>query len=93
MKRFSNKLRDVDNLSYPHDDSKTSVNANISSAGITHTTIQAFITAIRRLGRGTMLWKCDVKSAYKQVSVRLHDWHLLGSHMPDGFWFSLVCPF
>ena len=92
-KRFSTKVRDIDDLSAPYDGSGKSVNEGIRKEGITHTTIDKFIAAVQRLGRHTVIWKCDVTSAYKLITVRLHDLHLLGSHMPDGFWFSLVLAF
>jgi hypothetical protein len=91
-KAFSSKVRPVDDLSAPHD-GVSSVNDGTVSAGITHTRVDMFVAAIRRLGRHCVIWKADVTGAYKLVRVALQDIHLLGSHTRLGYDVSAVFPF
>jgi hypothetical protein len=92
-KRLSTKVRHVDDLSAPHDDSGTSVNASIDGGGISHTRIDDFIRGIQRLGKNTIMVKNDVSKAYKNVCVAPQDWHLLGARTRQGYDFSTVLPF
>ena len=88
-KKFSSKIRNVDDLSAPYDESKSSVNDGIDGGGITHTRIDDFIRGIQILGKHTLLCKADVCSAYKTVGVKPQDWHLIGSQTARGYDFFL----
>lgn len=44
-------------------------------------------------GRGTMMTKMDLKSAFRQVPVHPSDWHLLGLSWRDQFYYDKCLPF
>ena len=63
----------------------SSVNDDIPSGSflgelteLTYPTSDAIISGIVSLGRGCMLYKRDLRKAYRQFLVDPHDYHLLG---------------
>ena len=45
------------------------------------------------LGRRTLLAKIDLKNAFRQCPVQVQDWHLLGIHWANNFYFDKCLPF
>lgn len=85
-KTFSDKIRHVNNMSYPHDAS--SVNHNIPDGNTKTATFNHAARLLAYLGKGTLMFKFDVKSAYKLVRLAPQDYHLNGELTPQGFSFS-----
>ena len=46
-----------------------------------------------KAGKGALLGKMDIKSAFRLVPVRPEDWHLLGFSFDDRYFFDVVLPF
>ena len=87
-----NKWRLIVDLSHPVDFSvNDSILKNLSS--IVYITIDTAIQEILRLGKGTMLAKIDVKSAFRLMPVHPMDRHLLGMSWTDGIYIDTCLPF
>ena len=73
----SRSWRLITNLSYPEG---TSVNDGIKTelCSLSYTSVEAVAAEALRRGRGALLEKLDIKSAYRLVPVHPHDHHLLG---------------
>ena len=77
FKRFSPKIRQVVNISHPHDES--AVNRNILRLSrLKNSSFEQAASVAARLGAGTLMWKMDVTSAYKLIAALPQDWHLTG---------------
>jgi hypothetical protein len=81
IKKHSDSVRLVINMSYPHDNS--SVNAQCDSKQQTNLTLDQVAALIKALGVGTLLFKFDVCAAYKQIRLIIDDWHLQGEMFFD----------
>ena len=57
---------------------------------LSYPTIDAIVSAIVSLGRGCMLYKRDLRKAYRQFPVDPHDDHLLGYTWNRQFYFDTV---
>ena len=55
--------------------------------------VDDIIDAIMRLGRGTMVAKFDVQSAYRVVPIHPDDRHFLGMEWKNQFYVDMVLPF
>lgn len=93
-KRDSQERRVIVDLSWP---SGSSVNDGIPSGSflgelfeLTYPTIDAIVSAIVSLGRGCMLYKRDLRKAYRQFPVDPHDYYLLGYPWNRQFYFDTV---
>lgn len=84
VKKRSNTIRLVINMSYPHDGS--SVNEQCRKLNQSNLTLDQVAALILALGSGTYLFKFDVCAAYKQIRLVIDDWHLQGEMFfdPDG---------
>ena len=49
--------------------------------------------AVLRLGRGALMWKIDVKSAFRHIPVDSRDAPLLGFRLDDKYYFERTLPF
>ena len=77
FKRLSDKIRQVVNISYPHDES--AVNRNIvRCTRLWNVSFDQAAAIAASLGHGTLMWKFDLVSAYKLVASLVQDWHLQG---------------
>ena len=77
FKRLSDKVRQVVNISYPHDES--AVNRNIvRRSRLWNVSFDQAAAIVAMLGPGTLMWKFDLVSAYKLVASLVQDWHLQG---------------
>ena len=93
-KRDPQERRVIVDLSWP---CGSSVNDGIPSGSflgelldLTYPTIDAIVSAIVSLGRGCMLYKRDLRKAYRQFPVDPHDYHLLGYTWNGQFYFDTV---
>lgn len=60
---------------------------------IQYVTVDAFIDGIMARGRGTLMAKFDVASAYRNIAVHPRDRYLLGMRWRDSFFVDLALPF
>ena len=83
IKRFTQKVRLVIDMSSPYDGS--SVNANCPGLDMKYVTLDDAGAVLKKLGRGTLLLKFDVTAAYKQIRLIIDDWCLQGeTHLHEG---------
>ena len=87
-----NKWRFIVDLSHPV---RLSVNDSIPKylSAIQYITIDNAIQGILRLGKGTMLAKIDIQSAFRLLPVHASDRHLLGMSWTDGVYIDTCLPF
>jgi len=76
LKNFSDKVRLVIDMSDPHDGS--SVNANCPDVELHYVKLEHIGSVIKKLGRGTVVFKFDVVAAFKQIRLIIDDWCLQG---------------
>ena len=86
------KWRLIVDLSYPEGGS---VNAGIDPnlCSLTYKSVDDAVRIIARKGRGTLLAKLDLESAYRMVPVHPDDRHLLGMEWEDSLYIDTVLPF
>ena len=95
-KRDSPERRVIDDLSWP---CGTSVNDGIPSGSflgepisLSYPTIDSIVDAVISLGPGCLLYKRDLKKAYRQFPVDPKDYHLLGYTWDNQFYFDRSLP-
>ena len=91
-RKRSSKVRRIHNLSWPRG---SSVNDGIpdSEASILY---EAFSCAVRDLiqaGPGSLFIKLDLEQAFRQIPVRVEDWHLLGFQWGKAFYHEIALSF
>lgn len=84
------KVRIVHNLSWPIG---ASVNTHIEHLDCLLVSFDAAMDLVVQQGRGCLLTKVDIKSAYKCIPVRAADWPLLGLRWRGKFYFDKTLPF
>ncbi|KAG9227027.1 hypothetical protein CCMSSC00406_0008999 [Pleurotus cornucopiae] len=91
-KRFPNKFRVINHLSWPPGDS---VNDGIpdDEAHIVYKAVFQAIRSIRRMGRGALLAKLDLKDAFRHIPLRVTDYHLIGCMWDNKFYEYMVLIF
>ena len=90
--RKPSKRRLIHHLSWPHG---TSVNDGIPDIE-GHIRYEAFdqaVSAIAKLGKGTLLAKLDLKEAFHHIPIRPADWQLLGFQWKGSFYHAIVLTF
>ena len=91
-RKRSSKVWRIHNLSWPRG---SSVNDGIpdSEASILY---EAFSCAVRDLiqaGPGSLFIKLDLEQAFRQIPVRVEDWHLLGFQWGKAFYHEIALSF
>ena len=93
-KRDSAERRVIVHLSWP---CGTSVNDGIPSdsflgeaISLTYPTIDSIVDAVISLGPGCLLYKRDLKKAYRQFPVDHKDYHILGYAWDNQFYFDTI---
>ena len=73
----------------------TSVNDFIPKEqfSLRYTTIDDAVALVQQAGRGALMAKVDLQSAFRMVPVRKEDWELLGMQWDDHFYFDKCLPF
>ncbi|KAF7366908.1 Integrase/recombinase xerD [Mycena sanguinolenta] len=91
-RKRTSKVRRIHHLSWPHG---RSVNDGIpdAEAQIHYDMIDRAIADIVRAGRGSLLVKLDLESAFRHIPVRPEDWPLLGFTWEGKFFHDLVLGF
>ena len=91
-KKDSSKFRTITDLSSPHG---ISVNDFIpdSESAVHFNHFDEAVKLVAKLGKGALLAKLDVKSAFRICPVRPEDWHLLGFTFEDMYFVDLCLPF
>lgn len=86
------KWRLIVDLSHPKG---SSVNDGIdpSLCSLSYTSVDEAANRILQLGRGTLMAKLDIQSAYRIIPVHPDDRWLLGMRWKDGIYIDLVLPF
>lgn len=92
-KKHSEKFRTIFHLSYPK--SGVSINSCIDKEefSLTYVTIDNAIQSIQSLGRGTLMCKTDIESAFRLFPVHPDDYDLLGMQWDGSYYFDKVLPF
>ena len=87
-----NKWRLIVDLSFPEGHS---VNDGIDpqSCSLSYVTVDDIAARVRALGRGSLIAKCDIKHAYRQVPVHPQDRILLGMQWKNQFYVDTRLPF
>lgn len=90
-KNVPNEFRLIHHLSYPDG---TSINDGIPSelCSVQYQTIDDAISEILKAGRGAMLAKTDIESAFKLIPVHPDDHELLGIKFRGQFYFDKTLP-
>ena len=83
-------IRLLINLSSPHGDS---VNTYEVEHSMKYEGVDMVCAMIMREGQNSMLWKLDVKSAYRHVVIHPSDYHLLGFTWMNHYFFDTRCSF
>ena len=91
-KKDVDEYRRIHHLSWPRH-TGTSVNASITDIDLRYATFDDAIRMARRLGKGTLFAKLDVKSAFRCIAVHPTDRHLLGIEWMGQFFIDLCLPF
>ena len=86
------KLRVIRHLSAPPG---TSVSDGISREdfSLRYLRVDDAVCHILHYGRGALLTKLDIRNAFRLIPVRPEDYHLLGIHWQDKFYYEKVLPF
>ena len=97
LKRGSNQWRVVMDLSYPP---QLSVNSGITASSYLNEPYKLRLPGINRLcqfilhhGRGCLVYKKDLRRAYRQLPIDPKDYHLLGFTFNGRLYFNTRCPF
>jgi hypothetical protein len=91
-KKQPGEFRLIHHLSYPKGDS---VNDHIHPdlCSVQYTKFDEAVHMIQRLGRGTLMAKADIKSAFRLIPVAKEDFKLLGFKFDNNFYFDKALPF
>ena len=81
----------IHHLSFPHG---SSVNGFILEefSTVEYTTVDDAIKMIKTLGVGCVLAKTDVRSAFRIVPIHPSDYHLLGFHWQNKWYYEKCLP-
>jgi hypothetical protein len=90
VRKKNGKIRIVHNLSWPIG---ASVNSMIEDLHCRLSSFDAAMDLLVAQGKGAMLSKIDIASAYKCIPVRPADFALLGLHWEGKFYFDKTLPF
>ena len=91
-KKDSNKFRMITDLSSPKG---ISINdfINDSEASVAFNNFDSAVSIVSSLGRGALMAKLDIKSAFRICPVRQEDWHYLGFSFMGLYFVDLCLPF
>lgn len=88
-KKAAGEFRLIQNLSAPQGNS---VNTYIpqDKATVQYQTLQDAIKLLQKIGRGTLMVKTDIESAFRLIPVHPEDYHLLGFQWDGAFYYEKV---
>lgn len=87
----SGKIRVIHHLSYPR--GGDSINRDIEPMECRLSSFDAGAALVAKAGRGALMTKIDVKSAYRCLPIRPQDWHLLGMKWRGKFYYDVCLGF
>ena len=93
FKKGKSKARVIHHLSWPRSIESPSVNASITEFIVRLDAFDKALVAVRELGKGCLMSKIDIESAYRCIPVRPADWPLLGLQWQDQYYFDIVMQF
>ncbi|XP_021367155.1 uncharacterized protein LOC110459297 [Mizuhopecten yessoensis] len=90
-KKELNEFRVIHHLSYPQG---TSINDGINpeDATVAYQTIDDAVRLVKHFGRGSLMAKTDIESAFRLIPIHPTDYELLGFQIDDKFYFDKVLP-
>ncbi|KAJ3534181.1 hypothetical protein NMY22_g7033 [Coprinellus aureogranulatus] len=91
-RKRSTKVRRIHHLSWP-DGSSVNDGISDSEASINYDMVDKAITDLASSGRGSLMIKLDLESAFRHIPVRQADWHLLGFTWDGNFFYDVVLGF
>ena len=93
FKKGKSKPRVIHHLSWPRSAANSSVNASIFDFDVKLDAFDKALVAVREIGKGCLMSKIDIESAYRCIPVRPADWPLLGLQWRDQYYFDIVMQF
>ena len=91
-KKDPGEFRLIHHLSYPKGDSVNDhINPDLCS--VQYMKFDEAISMVQRLGKGALLAKADIKSAFRLLPVSKPDFKLLGFEFEGSFYFDKALPF
>lgn len=90
-KKELGKYRLIHHLSYPKGES---VNDGISKeeASVSYVSFDRAVCLVRRAGRGALLAKSDIESAFRLLPVHPDCFHLLGCYLDGHYYYDMCLP-
>ncbi|XP_069109712.1 uncharacterized protein [Argopecten irradians] len=90
-KKEPNEFRVIHHLSFP---AGTSINDGISheNSTVTYQSIDDAIKLIKKYGKGALLAKTDIESAFRLIPIHPNDYELLGFKIEDKYFYDRVLP-
>jgi len=92
-KKHTDDLRPIHHLSYPRDESHTSINSQIEYSDCSLLRFSEAVMAITKMGKGCYLAKYDIRDAFKLIRVRPDQQSVLGVFFMGRYYVELVLPF
>jgi hypothetical protein len=93
FKKGKSKPRVIHHLSWPRTTAQTSVNASIVDFDVKLDAFDKALRILKSIGKGCLMSKIDIESAYRCIPVRPEDWPLLGLEWNNQFFFDIVMQF
>ena len=92
-KKNSNEFRTIFHLSYPR--SGDSINSGIDKEAhsLSYVTTDHAVAAIQALGKGALMAKTDIVSAFRLYLIHPSDWELLGMKWEGKYFYEKSIPF
>lgn len=92
-KKNSTKLRFILHLSYPRDDSCTSINSGLKEIKCEYLALETVLKTIKEKGPGCLLSKFDINDAFRYIRLRTDVQFLLGFAFQGLFYYERCLPF
>ena len=92
-KRRSGKWRLIMHLSHPPPGSSVNDGIDVADFPLRYSTVYDAMDSVMHLGRGALMAKVDIKSAFRLCPVHPDDHHLLGMWWKGHYFFDRVLPF
>lgn len=90
-KKETGQYRLIHDLSYPKGDS---VNSHIPEefTSVSYQNIETVIELVQSYGFNCLMSKADIKDAFRLIPLHPDDYHLLGFHWNDHFYYDMALP-
>lgn len=93
-KKEKGTYRLIHDLSFPQNSVLDSINAGISKnfTSVQYETLDHVIQSVLQNGKGSLIAKADIESAFRIIPIAPKDYHLLGFSWEDKFWYDRCLP-